>query len=368
MNLDLSKGIGMRSANRHSQTSSCVVCEAAIGEPRSLHARTCERGECRLEFRRHLQAGRPICGGCGRPLSAFLAARGSCGRSECLTAAHRLKLLPAERRCQICTLELATHREAAGVCDDRECNAIAASAREAERRRQIRARFDRLTVLAGTLRDERAAAEGVPEPESYLPTVVPLFDAPLAPLPDERRRELVERLQLLVEELAAEMRDDFSAEESAEESADEDEPLHNVTGNPWPDVGLEGERLVSTVCGTCRGFCCRNGGTHAFLSVATLRTLLRRRPDLQPEQLVDEYLHQLPDESFRDSCVFHSETGCALPPEMRAATCSLYFCTGQQELRASLERGGPRRAFVAVAQADDDNEQIVDGVFVSGEW
>jgi hypothetical protein len=125
----------------------------------------------------------------------------------------------------------------------------------------------------------------------------------------------------------------------------------------------EAERLAGAICATCRGYCCRLGGTHAYLQVDTLHRLLRRRPELRLEQIAGAYLACLPEQSFDGSCVFHSDTGCGLSRDMRSDTCNNYFCAAQQNLRAAIEGGAPRRAFVAIT----DGKEIVAGRFLSAE-
>jgi hypothetical protein len=90
-------------------------------------------------------------------------------------------------------------------------------------------------------------------------------------------------------------------------------------------------------------------------------TLLRERPELCIEELVDLYVDRLPEESFEGSCVFHGPTGCTLSRDMRSDTCNLHFCAGQHSLQAALAQGAPPRAFVAIS----DGSEIVASRFLS---
>jgi len=332
----------------------CVICEEPLGEVPRFETRICGNPSCRFEYERHLQQGGPTCRSCGRPLQSTAAARGmrTCGDLRCLALDRRLVARDDVSRCRVCRVPLPPNAASGELCDDGICRGVLSIRRREEIQQQRRAEFERQKRLAEERRREQAAAEEISDPEGYQLMVIPHFAGRLTPLPARRREEIRQHLTDLVEELQAE---DEEERGSAEES-----PHHNVE-NPWPDVGPAGEALTAAVCAHCRGFCCQQGGTHAFLSVQTLRTLLKRRPELTSEDLVEAYLAHLPEVSYEGSCVFHGEAGCTLPSEMRAATCGLYFCWGQQEMRAALEKGAPPRAFVAAA----DGDAVVSGTFLS---
>src|SRR5438093_1598470 len=95
---------------------------------------------------------------------------------------------------------------------------------------------------------------------------------------------------------------------------------------------LEGVHLAGD-CPTCRGFCCALGGTRAFLDVDTIRNFMAEHPGITAEETLASFMAQLPRRSFQNSCVFHGETGCALPQEMRSDVCKKYYCGGLKEFR-----------------------------------
>jgi hypothetical protein len=100
--------------------------------------------------------------------------------------------------------------------------------------------------------------------------------------------------------------------------------------------------MVTHACATCRGFCCTAGGDHAYLDRATFGRLLARSPTLSLEALQEAYLSRIPEQSYRDSCVFHGSSGCTLGREMRADKCNDFFCSGVRDLPADC--GEPRLA------------------------
>lgn len=84
--------------------------------------------------------------------------------------------------------------------------------------------------------------------------------------------------------------------------------------------------LAVQFCGLCRGVCCSMGREHAYLDVATIRRLMRLRPDLAPEQISAEYIDRILERTVTGSCINHTEAGCGLPREMRSDTCNAYYC------------------------------------------
>ncbi|MEX2138844.1 MAG: hypothetical protein WD894_06255 [Pirellulales bacterium] len=332
---------------------SCVICGTSLAGLR-LQRRTCDNAVCRFAYQQHLRANRATCTECGRPLSVIEESHGtrSCRDVHCQVYARMNWGVTDAERCRLCRVRLPPGCTS-GLCGDRDCQTVYAQRQQAELARHRLEQFVEQTRLGTLLRDERAAAEEIASHDEYFVRVVSLVPNPLQPLPDKRREEFRERIESLVDELAKWL--DSNAEPA-------DKSPSGPGGDARSGVNPERERLVGAVCAACRGFCCRHGGTHAYLQVDTLYGLLRR-PDLCLEQLVGAYLACLPEQSFSDSCVFHSETGCALPRDMRSDTCNTHFCAGQQNLQAAIERGAPPRAFVAIS----DGKEIVAGRFLNAE-
>jgi len=84
--------------------------------------------------------------------------------------------------------------------------------------------------------------------------------------------------------------------------------------------------ISDRICTMCKGGCCTKGGEHAYLSVFTLRTYMDANPDLTAEMLRELYLSHISSQSIEGSCINHSNTGCALPRELRSAICNGYYC------------------------------------------
>ena len=182
--------------------------------------------------------------------------------------------------------------------------------------------------LARELRDHRARAAralGEGAPERYPIAVVEHAEAPLVPLPPERRRahrvKLVEGLRRVLRARRAATAAGATGTEPGAGAGAESE------GEPErPPTAFEGR-----LCAACRGSCCHDGGDHAFLDDPSLRRVVRDHPQRAVRTLPRLYLDHLPDESFEGSCVYHGRRGCTLPRDLRGNLCNRFLCRGLRE-------------------------------------
>jgi hypothetical protein len=80
-------------------------------------------------------------------------------------------------------------------------------------------------------------------------------------------------------------------------------------------------------CTLCAGGCCRRGkASFAYIKDTTMRRLVRANPDITVEEMVDHYIAQIPAQHITGSCLYHTETGCALPRDSRSNICNRYVC------------------------------------------
>ena len=112
-------------------------------------------------------------------------------------------------------------------------------------------------------------------------------------------------------------------------------------------------RLGAVLCGVCGGGCCPLGGDDAFVSMMTIRRVMRERPELTPDAVLDEYLRHLPQRSVTGSCVNQTTRGCSLPRELRSDICNGYFCLALKNWQAQ-QAGEPRPEGVLVIQRQQD--------------
>jgi hypothetical protein len=226
--------------------------------------------------------------------------------------------------CRICGAGITVHqRVRGGVCERASCKRTALHRDMARRREEAAAAKQRVEAFGRQL---IAAGPGPADVEAVAVALVPSNDQPVTRLPAGRRRAFREFLEQLIAETAP-----------GPEPAD-------------PDAVPPSE-LLALGCATCRGHCCRSGGTHAYLDEAIIRRYAAQHPEMTAPDIVEAYVERLPARSFQDSCVYHGLRGCVLPREMRAAICNWFQCDGLKSLAERLEQAAPQQV-VAVAGSD----------------
>lgn len=227
---------------------------------------------------------------------------------------------PPPKTCRICSKPLTLHEQYSGpICSHWRC------------------RWRHLEDQLRAHRREAAQVLGVSGAESFPITVVPWRTFRSVPLAPERRQEFAEFLADLVREMAG-LGDAADAAPSvlAEPETAARDPAH-------------GAALLAQVCGACGGFCCYYGGTrHAFLDRETLQRVSQEQPAAVAPDIAARYLAQLPPRHCEGSCVYHTESGCALPRRMRARICNAYECRGLKDARQNSMTASSARAFVVV--------------------
>jgi hypothetical protein len=201
-------------------------------------------------------------------------------------------------------------------------------------------------------RGDAAGAAGISNPEDFTPTAVPVNKRQVGRLPKERRSVFCEQLLRIIGEAAAER---GSSTGSA----------NDVTMKMKYDAGMQGSELRSILgyaCAVCGGSCCFNGGEHAYLRVETMLLYMHQHPELQEEQVLDEYVSRLPDKTYEGSCVYHAESGCGLPREMRSESCDSFVCKGLSEIEEHAIETKSICFFIAAI----DGGNILRSAFVQG--
>lgn len=254
-------------------------------------------------------------------------------------SALRVVAPPLSRKaCAYCATPLDIHQAARGAaCSAPACQKQHVLALAAQRRRTEVA--DAWRAASG-FRARVAPALGVADPESLPLAIVPHFQSPVVNLPRARRAEFRAHLVRVVRQAFEEKLTEPDVSALAEELSQAVRPSAEI-----PEAG--------GACATCRGFCCRTGGTHAYLNAAVVRSYLARHPGLRWPAVVRLFLQQLPDRSFASSCVYHGRGGCGLPREMRSGVCNLYQCEGLKGLREVLAASGDRPILVVAASRSE---------------
>lgn len=175
-----------------------------------------------------------------------------------------------------------------------------------------------------------AATFGIQTPESYRVIILPANERPVTPLPKKRRYRFIKRLIQLADSALGETPHAAISRDSIAPAAP----------------------IMATACSTCRGKCCLRGGTRAYLHASTIRRVAARiGVNATVDDILRAYWQHLPVETYRHSCVFHSRTGCGLPPPMRSTTCLNTICSGIAELRNRNQLDGESDFFLAAANS-----------------
>jgi len=233
-------------------------------------------------------------------------------------------LLP-HQICAICGRLLTPRELASGVCADPDCQRSIVNRRELQKAEALREEVRKL-------RDLGAPAVGIKEPESYPLTLLPSFTAPVSNVPERRRRALRDHVTLLI------------SQATMGQVASDQRP---VAAPPAPAPTVQA--VLGQACGQCHGNCCRRGGDHAYLKVATIRRYLETHPGLRPRDVLAAYLARVGNKTYKDSCIFHRPDGCALPRDMRSDICNQYFCDELKAFQNDHSGAQPVRGFFASA-------------------
>jgi hypothetical protein len=193
-------------------------------------------------------------------------------------------------------------------------------------------------------------ARGTGSAPAQLPVVLlPANTRALVPLPRASAEAFLAHLDTaLAQAFAQPLRDNLLTMTTEEASARADAG-ETASWDPALSLGL-----VAAACGTCRGSCCTAGGTHAFLKADSLiRVRAHRAPTLPdtPSAIRALYVDALPARHYRDSCVFHTTGGCALPRGIRSNLCNRYQCGGLTQLSRALADSGGTESYVAAADS-----------------
>ena len=245
--------------------------------------------------------------------------------------------------CPVCQTEITRQSvQTHATCGHWRCRLEYLRSRRAARSPAYEENLKRRNRISEQATAQRDATEGAPaNSDSYRTVITPANKRPLTPLPRRRKYRFVKRLIRLVDGVwrSHSLRDCGAS-------------VNNAPVTP-------GLSVLNTACANCQGHCCNRGGTRAFLDEKTIARFMNRS-HANREDVIRAYVRRLPQQSYRDSCVFHSSSGCSLPRDMRSDTCENFICGGLTELTARIELDGEARFFLAAA----DEQGVVRTRFV----
>lgn len=229
-------------------------------------------------------------------------------------------------------------------CSDQKCKLKYLVRLRQHRQESLKRERERLMRQARDLRGNAAEAAWIENPEDFIPVAIPVNTRGVRHLPEKRRRSFCARLMKLIDQAAAELNSSTRLKD-------------DITMQMKRDAQMQGTELcsiLSNACAICRGSCCILGAdTDAYLKVDTLLRYMHQHPELQQRQVLEEYLSYLPKKTYEDSCVYHTEFGCALPRDMRAETCNSFACDGLVEIREHAIDTKSTRFFIAAMKGED---------------
>ena len=249
--------------------------------------------------------------------------------------------------CLVCQGSLTVHEEVRGGCCGRPaCRKQRVQLDVLEQKRRFEENRQRLAVV----HHGRQVRHGTLKNSGLVEiATLPAMDRPYRPLPRRRRSAFLQHLREVIR----------SALGSEVTDPPETLPEHELPGA----IQFQAEQPLSqTACATCRGFCCRQGGTRAFLDGITVRRYLASHPIMSPRAIEREYARRIPKVTVKDSCIYHGMRGCTLPREMRAEICNTYHCPELQKLMARADVFPTEsRLLVAVDETRAVRSKIVRG-------
>ena len=249
--------------------------------------------------------------------------------------------------CKICSQQLNVHQAARGlVCDKPDCRQSWARQIDSQKRARHQRNNDLITRQASLAIYRLMEQKKINRYSSTNIAPVPASTAPLRPADSVRQTLFRQHFEALLDEW-----------ENREETLEFAESSSPTEAKPDP------AGLAAQACSTCRGHCCREGSTHAFITLDVIARWVANNPDTDLEECRAYYLSRLPSHSIAGSCVYHGVNGCQLEREMRADLCNTWDCSSLSQLNtvASIdpkpvtlivasENGNPLR--VRIVQSD----------------
>lgn len=254
----------------------------------------------------------------------------------------KMNIMPSQKRsCMICGKAIDEYLpRTQKYCSDRKCiwkyfDRIRQRSRDALE--SLKREREKLNKEVLDLRSDAAEAAGIQNLEDFIPVAIPINLRRIRHLPEKRRRTFCDRLKQLNDQATAEHRSSTHLTDDSTMQTKHDAQMQST----------ELHSILSVVCAVCRGSCCKNGGDHGYIKVDTLVRYMRQHPELQPHQVLEEYLSFLPKKTYEDSCVYHTRLGCSLPRHMRYEGCELYACHGLADIKEHVIDTKSTRFFIA---------------------
>lgn len=148
-------------------------------------------------------------------------------------------------------------------------------------------------------------------------------------LPEQRKQKYLAHIRQLLQDIS----EQFPMQHAMPSSDSETNVLNAFS--------LEKEKMSALngmICEECKGRCCVNGGDTALLQKETLMRYMNQNPELSAQQVFSQYEARVSNQTYADSCIHHTKTGCSLPREMRADSCNDFYCSTIKEFNMNFTK------------------------------
>jgi hypothetical protein len=212
-------------------------------------------------------------------------------------------------------------------------------AREDQRDSDYRERqADARTKARGKVMQAADALASNPEDVSI--AVVPFQNEPLEVLSEEERERFQTHLEHIVEQA-------FAVEPGAIDLSDY-----------VPGTGIQSPVLAAG-CAACQGHCCKLGRkNNAFLTRKSVYYVRQNNPELDPQDVIDHYLNELPETSVKEACVYQGHQGCTLERRWRGPVCNTFQCYDLNTMEALADEQ-TNVALAIVGINDSEPEKVM---------
>lgn len=176
--------------------------------------------------------------------------------------------------------------------------------------------------------------------------VIPSGNSTLLPPDNERIEKYTEHLKAIISE-ACDYNDASEVIHDEHHDAYGKRLVVEQRFSETPDL----QSISDQLCCMCKGGCCASGKEHAYLSVFSIRRFMDENPDLSPEIILDFYLSNICTNSIEESCINHTETGCALPRELRSDICNGFYCESIKAYQKNMAGKNNLEVVVAIQRS-----------------
>ena len=240
----------------------------------------------------------PACVVCGEPVDRALLSRAKPGMPVCVDTSCRMVLdkqhtMPAESFKHFLAFQ-------ANIIQTRR-------AEQKQREHLLQEKIDTEAAEEEACWKELKSREATLRIQDPLLLKIPSGPTELIAAGEERREAHLRHLRAIIDEAFA-------------------TPLTRSPAPQMTEPSQQSAALPGMLCGLCGGGCCTDGGDIAYLSPDTIRRVAAAEPGFDEESILNHYIGMLPARSMVNSCIYHTQNGCALPREYRSDVCNNYAC------------------------------------------